>query len=276
MIRANPPVHATPITVIDTLDGNRRKPLKFVNSYKYLGRHITQDGSLRLEIAARTQAANAVFWGLTQLWKAKTLKLKVRKDMYFSFVVSVLLNAAETWAPTQEELTLIERPYHRHLREMSGKKCHKTDTGAYITLHSALHVRRCCRVPALRDIIAQKQVTLAGSVYRRRDLPEELATWMFATREMGSANARGGQRQGWLKQAEGHMATMGLVWEDAYDIDRWMEKCAAKVPPALPQHEGHEEDPDLERDGRAIAEWHRDASHLTGFEDHESDDSDIE
>ena len=145
-----------------------------------------------MEIAARTQAANAAFWGLTQLWKAKTLKLKVRKDMYFSFVVSVLLNAAETWAPTQEELTLIERPYHRLLREMTGKKCHKTDTGAYITLHSALHVRRCCRVPALRDIIAQKQVTLAGSVYRRRDLPEELATWMIATREMGGTNARGG------------------------------------------------------------------------------------
>ena len=99
---------------------------------------------------------------------------------------------------------------------------------------------------------------------------------MFATREMGSTNARGGQRQGWLKQVEGHMATMGLVWEDAYDIDRWIEKCAAMVPPALPQHEGREEDPDLERDGRAIAEWHRDASHLTGFEDHESDDSDIE
>ena len=120
------------------------------------------------------------FWGLSQLWKAKTLSLKVKKDMYFSFVVSVLLNAAETWAPTQEELTLIERPYHR------------------------------------------------------------------------------------------------LVWEDAYDLDRWTSKCAAKVPPALPGHENHERDPDLERDNRAMAEWDRDASHLIVFEAYDSDESDVE
>ena len=50
----------------------------------------------------------------------------------------------------------------------------------------------------------------------------------------------------------------------------------SKGPTALPQYEGREENPDLERDGRAIAEWRRDASHLTVFEDHESDDSDIE
>ena len=123
---------------------------------------------------------------------------------------------------------ILLRPYHHHLRKMTGMKCHKTDIGAYITLHSPLYVRRLCRVPDLRDIIAQKQVTLAGSVYRRRDLPEELATWMYATRDMEGTNARGEQRQVWLKQAEDHMARMGLVWEDAYDLDRWTSNAQPK------------------------------------------------
>ena len=79
---------------------------------------------------------------------------------------------------------------------------------------------------------------LARSVYRRRDLPEELATWMYATRDMEGTNARGEQRQVWLKQAEDHMARMGLVWEDAYDLDRWTSKCAAKVLWALPGSAG--------------------------------------
>ena len=158
---AGPKATATPITVIDTLYANIRKPLAYVGSYKYLGRLVTRDGSLVQEIVARTQAAQGAFAGLRKIWKAKTMNLRERVQLYFSFVISVLLNSVETWAPTKKELSQIAKPYHRHLREICGHQCRKID-GAFRTPSSATEVRNLCRVSVIGDIIREKQLGLAG------------------------------------------------------------------------------------------------------------------
>ena len=275
---AGPKAMVRPITVIDTLDvkePNKRKPLAYVGIYKYLGRLITRDGSLVQEIVARTQAAQGAFAGLRKVWMAKTMNLRERVQLYFSFVVSVLLNSAETWAPSNTEVRQIARPYHRHLREICGLQCRKNANGGWDTPGSVERVRRLCRVPDIMDLVREKQLRIAGSVYRRRTIHGELAVFLWATRSTDAPRIRGGQRKTWMHVVEDHLRDVGLVWEDAYDLEKWHAKSRAKIPPKLAPHDEHEEDLGLARDNEILDVWRNEEARITAElrDDVASDDS---
>lgn len=82
--------------------------LKNVESFRYLGSIISNDGSLDKEITTRIQKANQALGRLrTKVLQHKGLRLATKLKVYNAVVISSLLYGCETW-------TL----YRRHVKQL--------------------------------------------------------------------------------------------------------------------------------------------------------------
>ena len=73
---------------------------------------------------------------------------------------------------------------------------------------------------------------------------------------------------------ECHLRGVGLVWEDAYDLEKWQAKSQAVIPPKLAPREEHEEDVGLAPDNEILDFWSEEARINAGLRDDvASDDS---
>ena len=73
-----------------------RKQLENVESFKYLGSILTNDGRCTCEIKCRIAMAKAAFNKKTTLFTS-TLGLELRKKLVKCYVWSIALYVAETW-----------------------------------------------------------------------------------------------------------------------------------------------------------------------------------
>ena len=97
------------------------KPLKVVDSFKYLGAIIDDKGS-KADILARTGQTIAALSRLNVIWYDKTLKLKLKIRLLQSLVNSMFLYACETWTITKElqrKITTLEMRCLRRLLNIS-------------------------------------------------------------------------------------------------------------------------------------------------------------
>jgi len=84
------------------------KKLETVQSYKYLGSKITNDGKSETEIKSRIAQVKQAFYKKRNLFTANTINLKTRKSLIKSFVWNVALYGAETWTILKAEKKKIE------------------------------------------------------------------------------------------------------------------------------------------------------------------------
>jgi hypothetical protein len=87
-----------------------QKQLKNVESFKYLGNILTNDGRCTCEIKCRIAMAKAAFNKKRNLFTS-TLDLEMRKKLVKCYVWSVALYGAETWtlrAVDQKQLESFE------------------------------------------------------------------------------------------------------------------------------------------------------------------------
>ena len=85
-----------------------------VDRFKYLGSLVEARGGVVGEIGCRIAQASRVFGSLRDsVFAASDLTLETKRMVYRSVVLGVLLYGAETWAPTQELVSKLDR-FHRH------------------------------------------------------------------------------------------------------------------------------------------------------------------
>ena len=93
----------------------------FTREFKYLGGLVSSTGGHKPEIAARLEKAAAVFGSLRScIFASRDVSARVKKKVYLSMVVTVLLYGSECWALTvndEERLNLFHR---RCVRTMAG------------------------------------------------------------------------------------------------------------------------------------------------------------
>jgi hypothetical protein len=98
-----------------------QKQLENVESFKYLGSILTNDGRCTCEIKCRIAMAKAAFNKTTDLFTS-TLDLEVRKKLVKCYIWSIALHGAETWtlwAVDQKQLENFEMWCWRRMENIS-------------------------------------------------------------------------------------------------------------------------------------------------------------
>jgi len=143
-----------------------QKQLENVESFKYLGSILTNDGRCTCEIKCRIAMAKAAFNKKRTLF-TRTLDLELRKKLVKCYIWSIALYGAETWtlrAMDQKHLERFEMWCWRRMEKISW-----TD-----------HVRNedvLFRVKKQRNIlheIRKRKANLIGHILRRNCLFNEL------------------------------------------------------------------------------------------------------
>ena len=96
-------------------------PLKEVQSFKYLGSHISSNCHLDDEISYRVQQANRAFGRLsTRVFHNKNLTVSTKVSVYNAIVLSSLLYGSETWTLYRQQMRSLESFHMRSLRRILG------------------------------------------------------------------------------------------------------------------------------------------------------------
>ena len=86
----------------------KQEKLKQVNSFKYLGSIVTQNGSCTEEIKSRIGQGKIAFSKIKALVTAKNIKIDIRKRFVKCLIWSIVLYGCETWAMKKREEKYLE------------------------------------------------------------------------------------------------------------------------------------------------------------------------
>ena len=95
------------------------KKLETVNTFKYLGSTITDEGS-KQEILARTAQTTAALTKLKPVWNDSNISLSSKIRLMRSLVVSIYLYACESWTLTADLQRRIQAMEMRCFRKLLG------------------------------------------------------------------------------------------------------------------------------------------------------------
>jgi hypothetical protein len=93
--------------------------LDLVDSFVYLGSHITTGGGIGEEVSARIAKARLAFGNLKHLWRRRDIRLSLKGRVYCAAVRSVLLYACETWPLRAADARRLSAFEHRCLRTIA-------------------------------------------------------------------------------------------------------------------------------------------------------------
>lgn len=161
--------------------------LEQVNSYKYLGTIINDDGKLDEEINNRIRKANQVYYNLnnTIIGKREVNK-KTKMQIYKTVYLPVLLYGAETWAMMDKHKSRVTASEMKYLRKVVGKT--KRDRVRNINIRNELQ-----QAPVVEQI-ERKQLNWFGHLVRMGD--ERKVKEVFESRVEGKRR-RGRPRIEW-------------------------------------------------------------------------------
>ena len=120
--------------------------LKVVDSFKYLGSMISNDGSLDKVIAFRIcKVRKALGRMRNRLLNHHNVTLDTKLKVYRAVVLSSLLYGCETWTVYRRHLKQLERFHQRALRSILGIRWQDrvTNTGVFERTNCILS-KRCC------------------------------------------------------------------------------------------------------------------------------------
>ena len=89
-----------------------------VNSFKYLGRELSRDGGMNVEIDQRVSKENTLAGALRLLWQNRSMSRQTKVKIYESIVVPSMIYGSETWnmsAGDQARLEVVEMKYLRSI-----------------------------------------------------------------------------------------------------------------------------------------------------------------
>ena len=130
-----------------SLDGDS---FEAINSFKYLGSIISRDGSSRPNVEKRIMMGNTVFQRMKTFFRRKRASLHLRKRVFNTCVLSVLLYGSESWTLTPALYSKLESFQNQCLRDMlnltwedkiSNKELHQRVPG-YTSIASLIRRRR--------------------------------------------------------------------------------------------------------------------------------------
>lgn len=193
--------------------------LKEVESFKYLGSYISNNGSLDKEIENRISAASSAFGRLYyRVWKPHHLSLKTKLSIYETTVLSTLLYSSECWTTLKH-----------HLRKLNGFHIRCLKSILKITWRDYVpneEVLRKSEMMAIEDIIRQRRLRWAGHLSR---MPEDRIAHRIAFAELREGHrGRHKPKQRWTDTLKADLKALHInhnTWRElATDRNTWRTK----------------------------------------------------
>ena len=107
------------LEVSPEIDGT---PLKIVDTFEYLGRILSRDGSDKLALNDRIGKAWGAFEKQKDLITSKHLSMKSKRDIYETYILPVVLYATETMTWSKDMLDKIDVFNNHIMRWMCGAR----------------------------------------------------------------------------------------------------------------------------------------------------------
>ena len=162
--------------------------LETVQSFKYMGAIVTDEGS-RPEILSRIAQATGALANLKVIWKDKNIALNTKIRLLRSLIMSIFLYACETWALTAETERKIQTMEMRSFRRLLGISYRERITNEEVRsrIRQAIGPYK-----ELLTIVKQRKLQWCGHITRSSGLAK---TFLQGTVQGG--RRRGRQRKRW-------------------------------------------------------------------------------
>ena len=135
------------------------QPLRWVDSFKYLGSMFHETGSLEAELGRRVGLAAGCFRQLAKpILQQQRISLTARITVYVCMIISVLLYGSESWAITAAQLGHLEVFHNDCLRRILGNR--RADRMPVDDILSR------CRICPIRDMLHRRQLQWLGHLGR--------------------------------------------------------------------------------------------------------------
>lgn len=207
-----------------TIEG---RELKKVDSYKYLGTVVQEDGKIDREVSGKIQAGWRKFREASGVLCDRRVPVRLKGKVYESAVRPAMLYASECWAITKKEEQKLHVAEMRMLRMLCG-----------VTRMDRIRnetIRETLGVSSVSDKMRQNRLRWFGHVYRKPEDDSVRRAWRGETvRQVG----RGRPEQTWDAVIKKDLQELGLVEEDAKDRARWRAKIHVPTPAQLGKGRG--------------------------------------
>ena len=94
--------------------------LEEVSEFKYLGSHVTADGSMEKEVGYRVSEGSKVMGAVRGVMRGRSLSMDAKKCLYEKVIVPTVTYGAETWSVREAERKRLDVFEMRCLRSMVG------------------------------------------------------------------------------------------------------------------------------------------------------------
>ena len=191
--------------------------LEEVESFKYLGSHVSVDGRIDVEVKHRMNEVCKVLGGMHQVFRNRALGMNAKKRLYEGLVVPTALYGAETWNMGVAERKGLNVMEMRCLRSMCG-----------VTRYDRVRnedVRRRTGVVQELSVKAEKKVLNWFGHMERMD--EERMVKRIAGSNVEGARLRGRPRLGWMNNVKRALNARDMSVDEARmavrDRSAWRE-----------------------------------------------------
>ena len=161
--------------------------LEQVNSYKYLGASITEEGTCTTEIRARLAMARASMLKLANIWNDKNITKSMKIRLIKALIWPIATYGCESWTINQREEAMIqafELWIYRRLLQVTYKE-HKTNNWI---------LEQVGQAPQLLNIVKRQKLSYFGHVKRAKGLLENT----IMEGRIDGSRPRGRQRTQWI------------------------------------------------------------------------------
>lgn len=191
--------------------------LEEVESFRYLGSHVSVDGRIDVEVKHRTNEVCKVLGGMNQVFRNRALGMNAKKRLYEGVVVPTALYGAETWnmgVAERKRLNVVEM---KCLRSMCG-----------VTRYDRVRneeVRRRTGVVQELSVRAEKKVLNWFGHMERMD--EERMVKRIVGSNVEGTRLRGRPRLGWMSNVRRALDARGMSVDEGRmavrDRSAWRE-----------------------------------------------------
>ena len=184
--------------------------LERVNTFKYLGATLAENGDLDAEVTHRIQSEWKNWKRISGILCERRISLRVKGKVYKTVVRPAMMYGAETWAVKKAHEKKLDVAEMRMLRWMSG-----------VTKMDRIRnerIRGTTKVEEISKKVQESRLKWYGHVSRRED---EYVGKRVMGMEVPGKRRRGRPKRRWLDSIRNDLSERGLSEEDAQDRPRW-------------------------------------------------------